>query len=171
MRLQPHRFVPRRVDPLVMKSLNAIEVLELVRTHGPISRARLAAFSRLSKPTVSDQVDALIARELVVEVGTGSASSRGGKKPTLVEFNCGLRPDLLCRHRPRVDSIRIVRPERQVHDRGIQLPTKPEKGRAACCPNGEAGPDGNACVVAPGGRSRDQRRGAGHCGCSQGHSA
>lgn len=87
MRLQSLRSRPRRVDPLVMKSLNAIEVLELVRTHGPISRARLAACSRLSKPTVSDQVDTLIGRELVVEVGMGSASSRGGKKPTLVEFN------------------------------------------------------------------------------------
>jgi predicted NBD/HSP70 family sugar kinase len=87
MRLQPDRLVTRRVDPLVMKSLNAIQVLELVRMHGPISRARLAAFSRLSKPTVSDQVDALIARRLVVEAGPGVASNRGGKKPTLIGFN------------------------------------------------------------------------------------
>lgn len=89
MRLHSQRMPTRRVDPLVMKSLNAIEVLALVRAHGPISRARLAAFSRLSKPTVSDQVDALISRDLVVEVGPGIASSRGGKKPTLVEFNSG----------------------------------------------------------------------------------
>jgi predicted NBD/HSP70 family sugar kinase len=87
MRLQPDRLVTRGVDPLVMKSLNAIQVLELVRVHEPISRARLAAFSRLSKPTVSDQVDALIARGLVVEAGPGVASSRGGKKPTLIRFN------------------------------------------------------------------------------------
>ena len=76
MRLQPDSLLTRRVDPLVMKSLNAIEVLELVRTHGPVSRARLATHSRLSKPTVSDQVDALISRGLVVDTGPGVASSR-----------------------------------------------------------------------------------------------
>ena len=70
------------MDPLVMKSLNAIELLKLIRQHGRISRSTLATLSRLSKPTVSDQVDSLLARELVVEVGAGNASARGGKRPT-----------------------------------------------------------------------------------------
>src|SRR3954453_4496271 len=89
MRLQPDRLLTKRVDPLVMKSLNAIELLELIRTNGPVSRAQLATCSRLSKPTVSDQVDSLLARRLVVEVGPGTAGIRGGKKPTLLEFNHG----------------------------------------------------------------------------------
>ena len=75
------------MDPLVMKSLNAIELLKLIRQHRRISRSTLATLSRLSKPTVSDQVDSLLARGLVVEVGTGDASARGGKRPTLLEFN------------------------------------------------------------------------------------
>lgn len=89
MRLQPDRLLTKRVDPLVMKTLNAIELLELIRTRGPVSRAQLATCSRLSKPTVSDQVDSLIARNLVVELGPGNAGARGGKKPTLLEFNRG----------------------------------------------------------------------------------
>ena len=79
MRLQPDRLLTKRVDPLVMKTLNAIELLELVRMHGPVSRAQLATCSRLSKPTVSDQVDSLISRALVVEVGPGNAGVRGGR--------------------------------------------------------------------------------------------
>ena len=31
MRLQPDRLLTKRVDPLVMKTLNAIELLELIR--------------------------------------------------------------------------------------------------------------------------------------------
>jgi predicted NBD/HSP70 family sugar kinase len=89
MRLQPDRLLTKRVDPLVMKTLNAIELLELIRTRGPVSRAQLATCSRLSKPTVSDQVDSLIARNLVVELGPGNAGVRGGKKPTLLEFSRG----------------------------------------------------------------------------------
>jgi predicted NBD/HSP70 family sugar kinase len=89
MRLQPDRLLTKRVDPLVMKTLNAIELLELIRTNGPVSRAQLATRSRLSKPTVSDQVDSLISRSLVMEAGPGNAGIRGGKKPTLLEFNCG----------------------------------------------------------------------------------
>jgi predicted NBD/HSP70 family sugar kinase len=87
MRFQPDRLLTRRMNPLAMKGFNAIEILELIRRHGCISRAKLAAVSRLSKPTISDQVDALIAKGLVIEAGSGSASSRGGKKPTLIDLN------------------------------------------------------------------------------------
>jgi predicted NBD/HSP70 family sugar kinase len=89
MRFRPDTLLTRRMNPVAMKSFNAIELLELVRQQGRISRSGLAALSRLSKPTVSDQVDALMAKGLVSEVGTGAASARGGKKPTLLEFNAG----------------------------------------------------------------------------------
>lgn len=95
MKLQPDRSLARRVDTLVMKSLNAIELVELVRRHGPISRADLAKISRLSKATVSDQMDALLSKGLVAEVGTGQSSVRGGKRPTLLEFNAGFG-QILC---------------------------------------------------------------------------
>lgn len=89
MKLQPHRFLTKRMNPSVMKTVNAIELLELVRQHGPVSRAELAKISHLSKPTVSDQVDFLISAGLVVNVGTGKAGSRGGKRPSLVQMNAG----------------------------------------------------------------------------------
>src|SRR5262249_54081234 len=55
--------------------------------HGPISRASLAKLSRLSKPTVSSQVETLIRRGWVTELGPGRSGSKGGKKPTLLQFN------------------------------------------------------------------------------------
>jgi len=71
----------------VMRSLNGIELLNLIGEHGPVSRASLAKLSRLSKPTVSSQVEALIAQGWVIEVGQGESGVRGGKKPQLVQFN------------------------------------------------------------------------------------
>jgi hypothetical protein len=46
----------------VMKSMNAIRLVNLIREHGPISRAGLAKLSRLSKPAVSSLVDHLMER-------------------------------------------------------------------------------------------------------------
>lgn len=77
---------PRVRGPLV-KSLNQMKVLNLIQEQGPISRASLAKLSRLSKPTVSSQVDSLIRQGWVVEHGPGESGTQGGKKPTLVEFN------------------------------------------------------------------------------------
>jgi glucokinase len=69
------------------KSLNGVGLLNLVREHGPISRAALANLAHLSKPTVSSIMDELIRRELVVEEGLGKSGVTGGKRPTLVRFN------------------------------------------------------------------------------------
>lgn len=127
MRLQPDRLLTRRVDPLVMKSLNAIELLELIRTHGPISRADLAGRSRLSKPTVSDQVDSLLSRGFVVEIGQGSAGSRGGKKPTMLQFNGNLGQILAADIGPEWMRFALADLHGSVIRR-LVLPTRPEKG-------------------------------------------
>lgn len=113
-----------------MKSLNAIEILELVRTRGPISRASIAACSRLSKPTVSDQVDALISRGLVVEIGRGDSGTRGGKKPTLLEFN-GRHGQVFCAD-IGPEWIRFAAADLRgtVFRRNV-LPTQPERGARA----------------------------------------
>ena len=134
MRLQPDRLLPKRVDPLVMKTLNAIELLELVRTNGPVSRAQLAACSRLSKPTVSDQVDSLIARSLVVETGPGSAGVRGGKKPTLLEFNRGYGQILCADIGPEWMRFAAADLGGNFLERS-QLATSPEKGTRAVIRN------------------------------------
>lgn len=70
-----------------LRGLNANQVLDLIRRHGPISRAALAKISGLSKPTISQQVDALIRGGLAVESGTGKSARAGGKKPIMVRFN------------------------------------------------------------------------------------
>jgi glucokinase len=113
-----------------MRSLNAIELLELVRRHGPISRAALAKVSRLSKPTVSIQIDALLAKGLVVEVGTGEGSIRGGKKPTLLEFNADYGRILCVDVGP--EWVRFASADLMgatLH--ALQLPTHPQEGAEA----------------------------------------
>jgi predicted NBD/HSP70 family sugar kinase len=69
-----------------MRAANGIQLLNLIRESGPVSRATLAKLSGLSKPTISEQVKSLISRGVVVELGTGEATKAGGKKPTMVDF-------------------------------------------------------------------------------------
>lgn len=77
----------RRVDPFRMKAMNTAALLNLVRDRGPLSRSDLARISRLSKPTVSEQIADLLSRGLVIEIGQRESGSRRGKKATLLQFN------------------------------------------------------------------------------------
>jgi predicted NBD/HSP70 family sugar kinase len=70
-----------------MRSVNGIQLLHLIRQSGPISRAGLAKLSKLSKPTVSEQINRLLALDVVVEIGPGNAAVTGGKRPTMVAFH------------------------------------------------------------------------------------
>ncbi len=85
----PDQASPRAIQPPVMKKMNQLSLLTLIMEHGPISRSDLARLSRLSKPTVSAQVEGLIRNRLVSEAGPGESGRRGGKKPTHLEFNAG----------------------------------------------------------------------------------
>jgi glucokinase len=86
---EPDAFGPRAIQAPVMKKMNQLSLLTLIMEHGPISRTGLSRLSRLSKPTVSAQVEGLIRRRLVSETGPGESGRRGGKKPTHLEFNAG----------------------------------------------------------------------------------
>lgn len=70
-----------------MRSINGIELLNLIREHETVSRAGLAKLSNLSKPTVSSQMKTLVRQGWVVEIGPGKSGAKGGKKPTLIRFN------------------------------------------------------------------------------------
>lgn len=70
-----------------MRNVNGIQLLNLIAEYGPLSRASLAKLSHLSKPTVSEQVQRLIALGTVVELGEGEAPSTGGKRPTMLAFH------------------------------------------------------------------------------------
>ena len=72
-------------DSTLLRKVNESAVLDLIQTRGPITRSQLARELRLSPPTITRIVTALIESGLVYE--HSSASSSGGRRPTLVDFN------------------------------------------------------------------------------------
>jgi len=64
------------------KNHNKTLILKTIYSHGQISRADVARFTRLTRPTVSSTVAALMDEGLVAEVGQGP--SEGGKPPILL---------------------------------------------------------------------------------------
>ncbi|HZR39380.1 MAG TPA: ROK family protein [Ktedonobacteraceae bacterium] len=72
------------IDRNVMREINQNMLLNLIRTHAPVSRTQLKKLSGLSLGTIVGITSALIERELVVE--TGVAESTGGRKAGLLEI-------------------------------------------------------------------------------------
>jgi predicted NBD/HSP70 family sugar kinase len=68
--------------PSLLRAMNERTVLEWVQRVGPVSRAQLARDTRLSKPTVSQALVALVEAGLVREAGR----TRGGKGPTAILY-------------------------------------------------------------------------------------
>jgi predicted NBD/HSP70 family sugar kinase len=64
---------------------SAGELLRLVRDGHAATRADLAALTGLARSTVSQRIEALIARNLLVEAGEGP--SAGGRPPVVLAFN------------------------------------------------------------------------------------
>jgi predicted NBD/HSP70 family sugar kinase len=64
---------------------SSIDLLQLVRESGPVSRTDLARRSGLAASTVSSRVEELIASGLVEEAGDGR--SRGGRRPRLLRIS------------------------------------------------------------------------------------
>jgi predicted NBD/HSP70 family sugar kinase len=69
----------------MMSSENKLKVFNLIRKHGPISRAEIAKLTKLSAPTVGRCVNYLIKKNFLKEIGVGESS--GGRKPILVEVS------------------------------------------------------------------------------------
>ncbi len=87
MRLPVASLLTQRMKAPDMRNVNGIQLLNLIAEYGPLSRASLAKLSHLSKPTVSEQVQRLIALGTAVELGEGEAPSTGGKRPTMLAFH------------------------------------------------------------------------------------
>lgn len=68
-----------------MKSLNRSTILNMIRLHGPISRAEIAKLTKLTPPTVTNIVGELLESRLVVESELGESS--GGRKPVMLRIN------------------------------------------------------------------------------------
>ncbi|WP_163183361.1 ROK family transcriptional regulator [Neobacillus sedimentimangrovi] len=72
-------------DQNLVKKINQKTVLNQILANSPISRARLSDITGLNKSTVSSQVNTLIEKNLIFEIGQGQSS--GGRKPVLLVFN------------------------------------------------------------------------------------
>ncbi|WP_150273444.1 ROK family transcriptional regulator [Paenibacillus tepidiphilus] len=72
-------------DQALVKKINKSLVLHTIRTHSPVSRAKVSEMTGLNKATVSNLVAELCGQELVTEAGPGESS--GGRKPLMLHFN------------------------------------------------------------------------------------
>ena len=75
----------RKGNRLLIKEINRSLVLNLIKTHGPISRTDLTRQSGLSAATISSITADLIESEFVHEMGEGESS--GGRRPVLLRLN------------------------------------------------------------------------------------
>lgn len=76
-----------KADTTLIKKLNEIRLLNLIREEGPISRNMLAKRSRISKVAVSDIINRLDEAGYILEIGKGESTKRGGKRPTMIKLN------------------------------------------------------------------------------------
>lgn len=74
-----------RGHPRILREINRKNIIEALRKSAPLSRTELARKVDLSLPSVSRIIDVLLKEGVLLEVGKGD--SRGGRKPTLLEFN------------------------------------------------------------------------------------
>jgi glucokinase-like ROK family protein len=77
----------KRADPSFMRQHNRLLVLNYVREHGPIARAAIARQTGLSRTTVSSIMDDLLREGFVREGEMQNATSAGGRRAILVNFN------------------------------------------------------------------------------------
>lgn len=72
-------------DQMLVKKINQKLLLNEIVANSPISRAKLSEKTGLNKSTVSSQVNTLIEKNLIFEIGQGQSS--GGRKPVMLVFN------------------------------------------------------------------------------------
>ncbi|WP_420491158.1 ROK family protein [Neobacillus vireti] len=70
---------------MLVKKINQKLLLNEIVANSPISRAKLSEKTGLNKSTVSSQVNTLIEKNLIFEIGQGQSS--GGRKPVMLVFN------------------------------------------------------------------------------------
>ncbi|MBN1963488.1 MAG: ROK family transcriptional regulator [Anaerolineae bacterium] len=75
------------VDHSVMHQMNLALILNTLRLHAPVSRARLAALTGLNKATISSMVRDLLAGGFVRELGTDPAASDVGRPAINLELD------------------------------------------------------------------------------------
>ncbi len=74
-------------DIHLIKDINARLVLNLIRDHQIISAAELAKITGMRPSTISNILKELKAKNLIVNLGKGQSTERGGKRPFLWGLN------------------------------------------------------------------------------------
>jgi N-acetylglucosamine repressor len=74
-----------KADRKLMREINNMHVLQVIRLNGPISRPELAEYTGLGLSTISNIVNELFDNKLIREVGEGDSS--GGRRPSLLDMN------------------------------------------------------------------------------------
>lgn len=74
-------------DKFDIRQQNESVILKAIIDHKNISRADLSKLTGLNKASVSAIIKKMIEEHFVFETGIGNASSVGGRKPVLLEFN------------------------------------------------------------------------------------
>ncbi len=69
-----------------MGKYNRTNILLLIRSKGPISRARLAELTGLTGASITRITGELIEAGLITEKGTGDSKAKVGRKPIMLEF-------------------------------------------------------------------------------------
>ena len=77
----------KKADTQLIKLLNEVQILNLIRENSPISRVEIARQNKMSKVAVFEIVKRLINRGFVLDIGKGQSTKRGGKRPTLVTLD------------------------------------------------------------------------------------
>jgi predicted NBD/HSP70 family sugar kinase len=80
--------VPVTGTPRVLRAINDRSALELLVTHGPLSRSQLVKLTGLSKPTTAELLSRLLADGLVIHAGTTSGTR--GPHAQLYDINSSL---------------------------------------------------------------------------------
>jgi len=75
----------RKGNQKLVKSINRSIVLNIVREHGPVSRADVSRLSQFYPATVSSIVNDLISEGFVREAGLGD--STGGRQPVMLQLD------------------------------------------------------------------------------------
>jgi len=75
-----------QTDSQLLKEINETRLLTLIARHGPLSRAEISKEAHMAKATVSEIIGRLLEADLVKEIGKGDSTSRGGKRPTMIQL-------------------------------------------------------------------------------------
>lgn len=90
----------RSADHRVLRDINEIVVLNIIRERQPISRIAIAELAGLEPGTVTRIFQRFLRSGLISEVGSGPSSPAGGRKPTYVTLNparhCAIGMDIGC---------------------------------------------------------------------------